>query len=574
MGGSTEQGNARIFGSIYPSNLPETNVSVHLVPEQYNPYDSSTGPVFKTIADMYGTFTFENVPYGLYYLYAFDNDGSNTLLKGPIEISVDQNNLDRDSLRRSSSVHLSLNGFEENGSELFFIKGTSKTYLNQEDTVIKLENVPSGKQDIIQYDSTLNVVRNFVQSVEIYPEESINVSFNNSPPRITTPLSEFPPLLRIDTTYTILLKASDPESDSVTITALTQGLTNFSFDSHTGTVKWSPSFLDQNLRKITFNVADHRSASSVFTWGFHFNETVFPLPHPPSGDTECVVDTVYTYSADSVQFYSLPVMYRFTLDSGDPSSWSQEKSITYHWSVTGFHKIQVQIGYNNDTSTSEWSKILLVKVCTRSPAPVMLSTKDSITCGSTFIPQFNSACSLFRFHINDSVSPWVEKEMFFFSSQTFGTTSLQISSWCDTAYSLPSEKSAPCTIVVIPPDPILKMEASYSLSDTATIPFSIYLDNMNFSQIEYRIVIYSYNAPHKSIDLGYITIDPEECKNDGLKCTDTLKITNEAESPLFFARSYILHLLSPSGNYEINVCSFINNYKIASRWTTFTINQN
>jgi hypothetical protein len=277
MGGSTEQGNARICGTLYPCNVPETNVTVQLVPEHYNPFDSSTGVVFKTLTDINGNYIFENIPYGTYYLYAFDNDKSITLLNGPIEIVLDQNDFRNDSLRRSSSVCIFSGGKDMTLSKLFFVKGTSATDFYLQDSIIKLTKVPSGRHDIVQYDSVLKTIGKFTDNVDIFPDDSITVGLNNRPPRVITEPSELPSELIFDSTYSKELEVSDPESDSVTFSRLTQGLT-YTIDPSTGYLKWVPHSIDQDVKSITIKVTDSRGASSTFTWNFHFNRTAPPTP--------------------------------------------------------------------------------------------------------------------------------------------------------------------------------------------------------------------------------------------------------------------------------------------------------
>jgi hypothetical protein len=426
MGGSTEQGNAKISGTLYPCALPETNITVHLVPEFYNPYDTTCGMIYKTLTDINGDFTFENIPYGSYYVYAFDNDSRNTLLKGPFQINIDQNELNSDSLRRSSSVTISTAISNLTKPDFYFIKGTSKIDCIFENSVNKLENVPSGQHDIIQYNQSENVVVPFTEDVGVFPDESITVSFNNRPPRITSPVSKFPSMLQIGTTYTLQLNASDPDSETVFFSVITQGLVNFTLDSLSGFLKWQPDASQQNLKQIIFKVGDNRSAFSTFIWDFELIESVTPAPGVPFGIKECHLDSMYTYSAKETPCSLVPVLYRFLIDDVDSSQWSQDNTLLQKWIVSGTHKVQVQVHCRGFTSPSQWSEPLIINVRKISEIPLMLSSKDTVAYQSLFTPKFEPSCNLIQLHINGIDSPWVDQSAISFVPPAPGVFIVQV----------------------------------------------------------------------------------------------------------------------------------------------------
>jgi hypothetical protein len=274
MGGSAEQGNARISGALDGGSGAGPAIVVQLVAEGFNPFNASSGSVYSTKTDSAGKFEFEGVSFGQYYLYAFDEQLAYTLLEGPY-IIAGRDELDplNATLRKASVVTIIDSGSSDETPVYFFIKGASVAKAVRVDTLnlVKLFGVPPGILNVMKYDSSSKQASVYTRNLEILPEDSITISQHNRPPRILNASTQLPAIVYVDSVYSMVIHASDPDSNRVMYSILTP-LQSYAIDRLSGAFTWTPKLSEIQLSTILIKTADADGAYSVFKWNVTVKE--------------------------------------------------------------------------------------------------------------------------------------------------------------------------------------------------------------------------------------------------------------------------------------------------------------
>lgn len=575
MGGSTEQGNARICGSIFPAPYPDFKIEVHLVNEHFNPYDTSRGAVYRTITDTLGNYFFSEIPYGTYFLYAFDDDDRNILLRGPFEITAEQKDLNLDSLKRSSRITLSAIQSSITTADLFYIKGTSRANFTKSDSVNTIDYSPAGTIDILQYrpyTSPQTRIITFAKNVAIIPGDTVTVSFNNQPPRVST----VPPFIEVicDSVVEFQLKAKDPDGDTIFYSLQYPSLTSYSLDSTTGIFKWIPQVSEVQLRQISFRISDCRGGSSLFTWNFTFKEIVTPTPVFVNAPDTCALDSTCRITVSTTSCVNNVPAYRIAWGNGDTSEWASSETFMFSWNSSNTYTIRAQAMCDDFGSPSQWSEPETVIVINRvTETPTRSITTDTMNYGEVYyLPQCQSTCSksiYFQLYCDGELfsTTWFVIGKVSFSPQTPGIFSLQEVAWCDTSNTSPSEKSAPLTIIVRSPQPELQIPGSFLNSkDTTDIKLSVTSTSMK----EKITPIYRLLVSGKS-DLtytGFAICRKYNCDSNSENCYDTIKVINDTPTDWFDGTPEMLYFIeSQCPQYSIKVQIDYSNYSQPSLWS-------
>lgn len=359
MGGSAEQGNARISGSLSSGSMSDSALNVFLVEEDFNPYDAGSGIVCSTKTDNAGKYKFENVPFGSYYLYAFDDEHGFVLLDGPYTISENESDLFGTILRRASVVTIIDSGSSDDTPARFFIKGTTveKTLNSATPDLMKLTGVPAGVHDVMKHDLQSEQPQFFTRDIEILPGDSIMISQDNRPPRVIDASLQLPESVYVDTAYSLRIDATDPDSDEVIYSLITPLLTG-TIDSTTGTLSWTPQPSESALSGIMIKVTDPHGAYSVFTW----NLTVSGSRVTPAPSLVNVMETIYGYDTiriengqqitdtlyDTIPLNIRPIscssiaLYRFSCNSEVLTDWVSETSLHFVPDSAGTYEFRVE----------------------------------------------------------------------------------------------------------------------------------------------------------------------------------------------------------------------------------------
>lgn len=576
MGGSTEQGNARICGSIFPAPHPDFKIEVHLVNEHFNPYDTSCGAVYRTITDTLGNYIFSEIPYGTYFLYAFDDDDRNILLRGPFEITAEQKDLNLDSLKRSSRITLFSTQSSIATADLFYIKGTSRANFTKNESVNTIDYSPAGNIDILQYrpyTPPQTRIITFAKNVVIIPGDTVTVSFNNQPPRVST----VPPFMEVicDSVVEFQLKATDPDGDTIIYSLQYPSLNSYSLDSITGIFKWVPQVAEEQLRQISFRISDCRGASSLFTWNFTFKEIVTLPPVFVNVPDTCVFDSTCRIIVSATSCVKNMPSYRIAWGNGDTSEWTSGETFTYSWNVSNTYIIRAQAMCDDFGSPSQWSEPETVIVINRvTETPTRSITTDTMNYGEVYyLPQCQSTCSksiYFQLYCDGKLfsTTWFVIGKVSFSPQTPGIFSLQEVAWCDTSNTSPSEKSAPLTIVVRSPQPVLQISETFNnVNDTAAIKLSV-ISSPSLKEKNtpvHRFLIYGKSDLEY---LGFVTCHRYNCDSNSENCYDTIDVSNDNPTVWFDGIPEMLYFIkSQSPQYSIKVQIDYSNYSQPSLWS-------
>jgi hypothetical protein len=384
-GGSAEQGNARIFGALSGAGGADHAIDVQLVPETFNPFKDLSSAVYSTKTDSAGNYEFEKVPYGSYYLYAFDGKHAFTLLYGPYVIEGEDNsNRLNATLTKASIISIIDSNSTNDTFAHFYIKGTSLVTAIRVDSLhlVKLIGAPSGVHDVMKDDFSSQHTSFFTRNLEILPDDSITVSQNNRPPRILGASPQLPESVYVDAAYSFAIHASDPDSDSVVyslVTALQSGAIN----RESGAMSWTPKQSEIQLSSILIKAADSHGAYSVFTWNLSIkSKALAPTPVPVFMKA---IDTVHGYDSTYIE---------------------PKYGVLIHDTI--YDNISINI--------------------------------EPLACDS--IP-------VYRFYQNgEALTDWTYETTLNITPNAFGTYEFRAVAWCDTSANSPSEKSKPFIVVV------------------------------------------------------------------------------------------------------------------------------
>jgi hypothetical protein len=587
VGGSTEQGNARISGAVINGPTMSTKVSVHLVAETYDPFESGSGTVYTSETDSQGNFDFLRVQFGSYYLYAFDSTLSFTFLKGPYRISSAWNS-GRDSLQKASTITLADVDSVRDSLASYYIKGTSvaKMFRDNLSRSVKIFGVPAGIHDVMRYSPNLasnNKSSFYSEKVEILPDDSIAINFQNRPPRIAA--VQLPIDVFTDTTYTIKISGIDPDADSVFVHLVTT-LESYALDSVSGVFTWTPRQADVHILSISFRLSDRHGAYSVYKWNVRVRQRgTAPALDVPAGPSACFAESMAVYSVTKpiVACRFSPPRYRFSWGNGDTSDWSQSGSLSHHWPLPGTYAVSVQGQCDDYLLASPWSTPLkvIVNKSRTTASPVMKNASKAMVAYDTFAvsiaPITCAAVAFYRFYVNDTaVTDWQKDTVFYFSSDNGGIFSIRAAAWCDTAIAKPSDLSQPCSATVkfvYLSEPKLLGDTVYSVAENGLAPVSISI--VGDSVVDGRPILHRYRINNKYISTdstkllaAYIVLK-DTCKTSP-NCKDTFPVNLNDTTQWFTGTSFELLLYKPTGYYILNAQASIKGH-MESNWSYFDI---
>ncbi|HEX3019403.1 MAG TPA: carboxypeptidase-like regulatory domain-containing protein [Chitinispirillaceae bacterium] len=584
MGGSTEQGNARICGSIHNPSSVKARTELQLVSEQFIPSDASSGAVFKTKTDSLGNYSFENIPLGSYYLYAYDSCHQNVILNGPYDFISDQTSMGRDTLKKSSMVSIMLLDSLVGNTITFFVKGTTDTVLSGNKASVSLRGVPCGTHDImycLPYNNFKPSI--YAEKVTISPADTISISYQNRPPQIITRASDLPSFVKTDTTYTGYIKATDPDSDNVSF-LVTNSPEFFNLDTLTGKYNWTPNLSDTSNTSIKILVIDSYGASNSIIWKFRIKTNqATPTPLTLSGSQICSLDSTYTYLTDSLLCSSSPSLYRFFWGEYDTSNWSQSPTIKHTWLKAGTFSIRVQVKCNDFGLPSSWSspKSVQVNKTRISDIPQLLTASDTFySADPVTIVVDSQTCEsnvLYKLIVNGSdYSGWYSNRAMMFSPK-YGTYAIRVVGWCDTSNSFPSAQSEPCTLTFVSgqtPSPYIFGDSTYD-NEHKTLDYKI-TENTTLSgndTLLYRISICTYDTTEYSENSGTLLAIYSK-----LNMADTLQLFSGGfcdTTQWLKCDQLRLNLYSlPSDYIELRAQAKLSTSGLISDWTVFRIRKN
>lgn len=582
MGGSTEQGNARIIGNIVNPFAPQNNTEIHLVPENFNPFDTGYLFALRTLPDTLGNFCFEKISSGLYYIYAYDNSRKFVLLKGPYQINEGENYIEKDTMKSSSTVQILFRSTNPDESG-FFIKGSTDKYWASDSMYTSINGVPSGTHDLMAYHMKNKTTEVYTRNITINPNDTVSVSYNNRPPQILTKPSQLKQVLSFYETYQDTIKATDPDSETVFFSIIDKPDSLY-IDTLTGIFTWKPQPSD-SVFSLKIVVSDINGSNSFIRWHFNIinDSTATPKPKYLSGNQICYKDSSYEYSTDSFFCGSSSSMYRFCFGVGDTSPWSNEIFVKHTWKNAGTFSVKVQVFCQNYSYPSSWSTPISVQVNKNNISEIPILNSNSV---DTFylqdtikISADSSYCrtSLYKFYINDiEYSDWSALPFLLFSPPTEGFYSITASRWCDTANSNPSAQSAPYKFKVLSDlqlsPPVIEKYACDSTFDSLFCYYDILTDsNSTVEPTEYIIGFQDIDTSI-SANFGYIKIK----ENDTIEYNELASFTLNAQSGN--------DTLSCKGHSRILVCLYKSDIlftikvrakhnNLESDWTYISINK-
>jgi hypothetical protein len=611
MGGSTEQGNARICGAVFGGPAVDPVVEVQLVAEEYNPSDSSGGAVFTTKTDSSGNYTFEEVPFGSYYLYAFDGKHAYTLLGGPFAVTgtSDALNAGYHVLQKAAVVTI----VDNDSIAFYYIKGTSAATSGKGGASgpVSLVGVPAGRHDVMKYApaNTSNALPvPYTKDVEIAPGDSITVSHMNRPPRITYTNMPLPSVVFADTTYSIHFSAADPDTDTFAYCLMTQ-LESFTLDSTGGWLVWTPQYNELSLRQIRVKVADGHGACTFLEWELSVkNNSPAPTPQAPAGKAECTIGTPCYFTTDTAGSCTSTAMYRFSWGDGSTSAWSEVPSANYSWLRCDTFLVRVQVQCTDFASPSEWSPSATIIVSKNQTAVPSLSTfPDSVLLCDTIHqwiydektntnyetiqiehdtislqvkPLVCTEAPLYQFYVNGkSITGWTPSTGTFFTPESLGTYEFSAAAWCDTLVSAASERSKPSTVVVkssVLPSPLLMGDTLYQLTqDTFDLKLTIAGDApVDGVPVLHRCGIYNkylIGVVDTNTVIAQLIVN-KECINSQ-ECTDTFLLRNGDTTGWYGGYNLLLRLIQPRKEfYTLCIQAELSNGIMRSRWKYVSLN--
>jgi len=587
LGGSAEQGNARVAGFIDAGSSTDSVFGVHLVSEEFNPFDRKSGMVYAAKTGASGTFLFDKVHPGAYYLYAFDHGNGNVLLDGPFTVGDDDSELSHHRLSAAAAVEIAEDRGKAAPSPHFFVRGMSETETATDPHTgdLLLTGVPAGERDIMQYAASDTAPSFFTKNIEVEPGDSITVSRDNRPPRITTDAAALPDTVFFDDTVRFRLETVDPDGDQVTIRVVT-GLASSVLDSMTGSFRWVPQPSEVTLHHILFKAIDSRGASSLYIWETHTaGEGPAPTPAAPAADSSCSADSSAVFTAATAECFTGTAEYRFSWGDGDTSLWSVNGSAVHAWTDPGVYPVSVQLQCPDYSLPSAWSPSCTVTVRKSriTQTPVLSSVFDTIAlylstrydydstgvtlqlltdtlCDTVAVEATTAGCTgqaLYRFFTDGSTATdWITSTDFLFVPGTAGTHIVTVQAWCDTTRSQPSEQSAPVSVVVYPPLPLPAVEGDTTFTPDVetvnhfTITTPLYSGTI---PVRHRLVVYNKyleDGSSDSVFLGSIIVY-DACENGN--CPDTIDLYTGRSTRLFSGATFDLLFSKPTGIYSLSI---------------------
>lgn len=583
MGGSTEQGNARISGSISGGTAHDSIFEVQLVAAGYNPFDFTSGYVFATTT-ISGRYTFVDIPFGTYYLYAFNYGHRYTTLSGPFTIDTPDLNTGTRQLEKSGVV--SVMKTASGSGNLYYVNGTSHAAftVSPSDGTFQLQGVPSGQHVIMETDTltgSLDKTGTPFTEISITPGDTISVTRNNTGPVISIFGRALPTELSIDSVYQLSIYTSDPEGDSISLSVM-PALKNGSVETATGLFIWKPSLSDIPIRQLTFRATDEKGAWDEISIPVSLQQPLTPpQPQPPTifGSTRSGSELkISTLPADCITGSSL---FRFSFGNGDTSAWVKQPDITYQWFTAGTFDVSVQTSCSDYVNPSLWStpaQVTISKLLPPKAPDIKLDRTEIVLGDSVLLHTLGTDCGtppLYNFTCNNKDSSgWISSSSYSFTPEEPGTWEIKVQVWCDTGSTLPSEYSAIQKLTVLDvslPLPKIKAPSNFTLVDTFTCQCTIISDTLrNGNPIDHRFQIETKSLADSTNTALFLSVNLSCDKDQG--CPSTIPIKVSEISDWHIGSEFTLILLKPEANsYTIKIQARDRTTLKESPWNSCTI---
>ncbi len=341
-GGTSEQGNGCVLGRISMYNDSESGLNksrafVQLVNETYTPYSGDASGVHTTQSDSSGKFLLEDIPPGVYYVYAWDTVNGYRALEGPFDIPGGQVDLPLMQFKQSRRITACVPDTMVNNVGALYIKGTTltQTQIDIPTRTAVLDSVPAGDVLLRAFHKSESggIADMLFAEVSTRNCDSVTVSFNNSPPELLIGKTEMPSTFAVNRPYNATVNAVDPEDDPLTFSVLSAP-PGFLIGPSDGVISWLPDMNADSIYQVGVRVRDSiNGGSAVLLWTVKADFTD-RAPAPPaliSVDSADFGDTILLSS--SFRPCSENTHYQFYCEDSILRTWSTDSIISF----TAFH---------------------------------------------------------------------------------------------------------------------------------------------------------------------------------------------------------------------------------------------
>ncbi len=216
ISGTVDTGNAKIAGIIvHKDGSAARNTFVRCIPSDYVPGISSNGLIRNGVTNNLGAYSFVGLDSGEYVITAIDQASLNRCMIDNAVVGGDTVTLQMGTLDAAGSIKIPIPDHASFSDGFFYIPGTtiaSSFTGTTADGFVVLDSVPPGKIATLRYASETNQEQRIVRyDVTVAPEtvttvyntfwkyrKNIVINTSSDGAAITTPLKDFPLLVRLD----------------------------------------------------------------------------------------------------------------------------------------------------------------------------------------------------------------------------------------------------------------------------------------------------------------------------------------------------------------------------------------
>jgi hypothetical protein len=218
ISGTLDTGNARIAGIIVNKDgSVARNALVRCIPSDYVPGLSSTGLIHTALTNDSGSYNFIGLDSGEYVITALDRQSLNCCMINSAVVSDDTITLQKGTLDNAGSIKVPVPDLTSFSGGFFYIPGTTfashHTNSTSDDYVV-LDSIPEGTIPTLRYTSTASMERRIIRHNVIVEPSTETTIYNilwkygkrifintaSDGAGTTTPIRNFPLLVRLDTT--------------------------------------------------------------------------------------------------------------------------------------------------------------------------------------------------------------------------------------------------------------------------------------------------------------------------------------------------------------------------------------
>lgn len=217
ISGTVDTGNAKIAGIIVNKDgTAARNAFVRCIPSDYVPGISSNGLIRNGVTNGLGAYSFDRLDSGEYVITAIDQTSLDRCMIDNAVVGDDTVTLQTGTLDATGSIKIPVPDHASFSNGFFYIPGTTIASLSTgtiTDGFVVLDSVPPGKIATLRYASEANQEQKIIRyDVTVAPEtettvyntfwkymKNIVINTSSDGAAITTPLKDFPLLVRLDT---------------------------------------------------------------------------------------------------------------------------------------------------------------------------------------------------------------------------------------------------------------------------------------------------------------------------------------------------------------------------------------